>query len=798
MVRVVARHAHFSLPLILLVASIAAAQTPTAGRLTGTVKDPSGAIVPGAEILAKNAQTGSEFRATTNEVGVWVMPSVPSGSYTVTVSAQGFKTSTFEAIKVDQGGTEPVDSTLQMKDFRDTVLVTASKFEEEVVNAPATATVISEQTIRNSPSQNVAELLRVVPGMNVARISARDFSVTGRAANGVVSGSSLAVIDGRTIYLDYIGYVDWELVPTSLDEVTQVEVIRGPASAVWGAYALNGVVNIVTKPPREMRGTTLAFGMGTFDRSGGGAESDRGSLYYLSAAHAQALNDRWAFKITGSAYTQDAFARPQGTIPNAYHTPYPPFPNEGTTQPKIDARVDYDFPDGQQHFSLSGGFAGSNGIAHSGLGPITCPTCDLAYGQMNYVRGALRITGFVNTLKAEMQSLVMVSPGGQLLQLQAHNQTYDVELGNSHTLQAKHLIRAEHLLSYGGNFRHNQINASFQPQARGRNERGAYFQDEILLSEHFRWVVGARVDKFDFLKGAVFSPRTTFMVKPVPGQTVRMSYNRAFVAPCAQNNYMQIAMMSPLDLGLLDPQLAGNVYSFPVSLEGNRDLKEQSLHAYEIGYTAMVAKGRANLGAAFYINDGKGAFYIPPIASYTSQDPPPGWPLPPFVLDALIAANAFGPGIGLPSMFKYQNLGKVRNKGLELSAEARFHRYVSGFANYSWQARPESKDYDVSLWNLPPTHRFNGGLDFDYKRYQANVSVGYVGSAYWTDVLSAPYNGPTKAYTVVNASAGVRWGGGTKYLAMLKISNLANTPIQNHVFGDILKRQIAGELRVRF
>ena len=195
--------------------------------------------------------------------------------------------------------------------------------------------------------------------------------------------------------------------------------------------------------------------------------------------------------------------------------------------------------------------------------------------------------------------------------------------------------------------------------------------------------------------------------------------------------------MSRIDLGLIDPQLAGNYFSFPVRLEGNRDLKEQSLNAYEVGYTAIVAKGRASLGAAFYINDSKGDFYWPQTGSYTSQNPPPGWPLPPFVLDALIAANAFGPGMGLPSLITTQNLGKVRNKGLELNADARLNRYVTGFANYSWQARPESKDFDISLINLPPTHRFNAGLGFDYKRYLGNVSVGYVGSAYWNDVLGA-------------------------------------------------------------
>jgi iron complex outermembrane receptor protein len=202
-----ARHFFSSLALVLLITLVAAAQSPTTARLTGTVKDPSGEVIPGAIILAKNSRTGSEFRAMSNEEGVWVMLSVPSGSYTVSVSTSGFRTGTIKEISVDAGATAKVDATLEIG-LEDKIVVTASKFEEEVVNAPATATVIPEATIRNSPSQNIAELLRAVPGINVARISARDFSVTGRAANGVVSGSSLAVIDGRTIYLDYIGYVD--------------------------------------------------------------------------------------------------------------------------------------------------------------------------------------------------------------------------------------------------------------------------------------------------------------------------------------------------------------------------------------------------------------------------------------------------------------------------------------------------------------------------------------------------------------------------------------------------------------
>jgi len=792
MVRIVARHILSSLVLVLLIAVTAAAQAPSTGRLTGTVTDPSGAAIPGAGILARNSQIGSEFRTFANVAGVWVLSSIPGGSYALSINAQSFRTTSFKDIKVDAGATATVDATLQIG-LANEIVVTASKFEEEVVNAPATATVISEQMIRDMPTQNMADLLRTVPGMNVTQTSAGVTGVASRAASGALPATQLVLVDGRTIYLDFLGMAFLDLISTSLDEVKQMEVIRGPASAVWGAYAMNGVVNILTKPPREILGTTLTLGIGTFDRSGGGAESNRGSLYYSSVTHAQALRDRWSFKITGGAYTQDAFARPQGTIPNPYHTPYPSFQNVGTTRPKADARIDYDLPDGKQHFTFAGGQVRRNAMVLGAAGGLRYDAIS-SYGKVDYGRGALRITAFANILAGDGNYVLFVSPTGQPILEHDKSQAYHIEVGDSR------LVRARHLISYGGSFRHIGINSSITPQAKSRNEGGAYFQDEILLSKHFRWVAGARVDKFNFLKGAILSPRTAFMVKPAPGQTFRVSYNRAYVAPSAFATYIQLDILYQLDLGLFVPQLAGNYFGFPMRFSGNRDLKEQSLNGYEVGYTATVAKGRASLGGAFYINDSRHAFGYLQIGSYTSQSPPPGWPLPPSVLDALIAANAFGPGMGLPSLYASYNLrGKVRNKGLELNADVRFNRYFTGFANYSWQAQPKGSGIDVSsYYNLPPTHRFNAGLSFDYKRYLGNVSVGYVGSAYWNDILSAVYGGPTEAYTVVNVSGGVRWGGGGKYMAMLKISNLANTPIQNHVFGDILKRQIAGELRVRF
>jgi outer membrane receptor for ferrienterochelin and colicin len=359
----------------------------------------------------------------------------------------------------------------------------------------------------------MADLLRAVPGMNVAQVSARQLSVISRSATGVMPTTQLVLVDGRTAYADYLGLTACDNVAANIDEIKQMEVIRGPASAVWGAYAMNGVVNIITKPPREMLGTALTLGIGTFDRSGGAAESNRGALYYVSSTHAQALSDRWAFKITGGVSTQDAFARPQGSIPNAFHTPYPPFPNVGATQPKVDARADYDLPDGKQHLTFGGGYNTGSGLYYSGFGPIKPNPRDKAgYGKVNYLHDALRITGYVNIFDAENKFLLFVDPAGQAIRWQAKAQIYNLDFSNSRTVYAKHLI------SYGGSFRHMEINAAQMPGARRHNEGGAYFQDEMLLSEHFRWVVGARIDKSDVLSGVVLILRANVTGQLIGGK----------------------------------------------------------------------------------------------------------------------------------------------------------------------------------------------------------------------------------------------------------------------------------------
>jgi iron complex outermembrane receptor protein len=673
--------------------------------------------------------------------------------------------------------------------YEEEVVVSASRTEQALVNAPATVTLIDQALIQNSPATNYADLLRAVPGLNVTQTSARDINITSRSATGTLATSQLALVDGRSIYQDFFGFIAWDFLPIDPQEIKQIEVIRGPASAVWGANALTGVVNIITKTPREQQGSSFSLSGGVFGRDADGVERAQGNLFSVSASHAAAVNDRWAYKVTSGYYQQDAMARPSGPINNGTATQYPDFGNSGTRQPKFDARLDYDHPDGRQKVVMQGGFSGTEGMIHTGIGPFDIDRGTyLAYGKVNYSRGATRLNTFVNRVDGSATNLLAVGVDGRPLPFIFKNTTFDVEAGHLAT------IGTRHVLSMGGNFRYNAFDLSLAPGEDSRTEGGVYLQDEIFLSSMWRWVVGGRVDKFSVLDNVVFSPRTTLMFKPAPAHTIRVSYNRAYRAPSLVNNFLDTTIINQLDLGALNPGLAGRVYNFPVAAVGNPGLSEESLDAYEIGYSGVIAN-RATVSAAFYVNDSKNSIFFTQNGSYRAANPPPGWPLPPAALELIFLSGRFGPGNGLPASFTYLNFGKVRQKGLELGVDADIAAGWSGFANYSFQPTPEPSGFDISELNLPSRHRVNIGANYNGPRMLGNLSMSYASDAYWQDVLDSRYHGYTDAFTLVNGTFGYKIT--DTFTASIKVLNLFDQEIQQHIFGDVMRRQAVLELRMR-
>jgi outer membrane receptor protein involved in Fe transport len=805
-------------------ASTAAAQTST---VSGTVIDPSGAVVPGATVtLAGQAGTSS---TTTGAQGDYVFRDVASGTFRITVTLSGFAPATRTETVV--GGTNlPVPAiTIDLASLNDTVVVSASKSESALIDAPATMSVVTSTVLASTPAMNYGDVLRSVPGVNVIQLSARDVNVTTRHSTSTLSNSQLVLLDDRSIYLDFFGLVLWDFLPNNFSDIKQIEVIRGPASAVWGANALNGVVNVITKSPREAPGTTVSFTGGVFDRDAGStAGKGMGAIFGANASVSQAPSARLSYRVSAGYFNSDPLPRPVGQIPliqdprnpsatiggalypaDTNGAPGASFQNSGTSQPKFDARLDQEIKGGR--VTYEGGVGGSSGIIYTGTGPFDIQKGSyIGYGKVNYRREALKVNFFTNFTNAEAPNLLLTDPTTQKpLQLNFSTQTYDIEAGDSLAAGTKQI------LTFGGNVRRNNFDITIAPSSENRTELGAYLQDEIFL-ERVRFTIGGRVDKFGNLSDPVFSPRLAAAFKPANGHSLRVSYNRAFRSPSVINNYLDIAIVSPQDLSglapLLPPALQPAVAApFPLVVHavGSRlpingapqtELVEESLTAYEIAY-AGTFRTRTTFGASFYVNNHDNSINFTQLPNnldpYTAANPPPGWPLPASIL-TLLAQR----GIYLPrTAFTYLNLGPLRDKGVELSVDHRISAMASAFVNYSWQAKPTVLDsphpYPSQELSLPPTNRFNIGFNLDGTRFLGSGSVNYSDKALWSDVLSTPYHGYSDAYTLVNASFGMKWSRG-RLTTLVKVNNLLNQDIQQHVFGDIIKRSILGEIRVQY
>jgi outer membrane receptor protein involved in Fe transport len=687
------------------------------------------------------------------------------------------------------------------------VVVTASRQEEVISNAPATMSVITNDALMTSHAQNYGDLLRSVPGMNAIQMSARDINITSRAAAATLSNSQLGLLDGRTIYLDLFGFIIWDFVPINPVDVKQIEVVRGPASAVWGANALTGAVNIITKSPREAVGTHATFSGGQFSRDAGASAGEgAGNSYSGNVSLSRAPSEKWAFRVSGGYSHSDAFARPTGTVPVSSNPAdpnvrtgggqYPTYENQGTDQPKIDVRVDQDLGGGAR-MTYSAGYAGTSGIIHTGIGPFDIQDGSrLAYGRVGFSKGNFRASAFTNQVDVEAPNRVFRDPVTREFVLGIFKtQTYDIEAGNSH------LLGRHQILSYGGNLRRNNFDISIADNPEDRDEFGGYVQDEIYFGK-FRFTLGTRLDKFAAVKAdgggndVVLSPRATGIYKPFRDHTIRASFNKAYRSPSVINNSLLVRSVQNVNLSLLSPALA----QFPLVVEvrGQKNLKEEAVTAYELAYSGTF--GRTLVGVALYrsdLDDNINFVSVPATEDpYTVSNPPPGFPpqLAPAI--QVLAAR----GIFLPRLVAtYKNLGPIRNEGLELDVQHSFGK-VTVFGNYSWQREPKVLDdpnpFPAAEINAPPENRYNLGISVRQDKVFGSLSVNHSDKAFWTDVLTPDVYGPTDAYTMVNATLGVRWNEHVTFSA--KATNLANDDIQQHIFGDILKRNVVGELRLTF
>ncbi|MEO5368801.1 MAG: TonB-dependent receptor [Magnetococcus sp. DMHC-1] len=180
-------------------------------------------------------------------------------------------------------------------------LTTAARKEQRLVDTPSAVYVITQEEIRRSGMNSLPELLRLVPGMNVARINGNNWAISARGFNEQFSNKLLVLQDGRTLYTPLFAGVNWDVQDTLLEDVERIEVIRGPGGTLWGANAVNGIVNIITKQAADTTGWLVTGGSGNQEKVQAGLR------------FGGAVGDKANFRFYAKGFDQDDLKTRQGT-----------------------------------------------------------------------------------------------------------------------------------------------------------------------------------------------------------------------------------------------------------------------------------------------------------------------------------------------------------------------------------------------------------------------------------------------------------------------------------------------------
>jgi len=425
-----------------------------------------------------------------------------------------------------------------------------SRKSQRLSDTPAAAFVITAEDIRRSGATSVPEALRMVPGIQVARIGADKWAVSSRGFNDWFSNKLLVLMDGRTVYNSVYSGVNWRDQDVLLEDVARIEVIRGPGASLWGANAVNGVINIVTKPAIETQGALVTAGAGTEARALGAARygGALGSAAHYAAYLKYAEHDATATPAGDGSYDDYRLA-------------------------KVGGRVDWQ-PAERDGFTLQGDYREGN--AHGSAYIPTPDPAGLGIAESRNDLGGGNLLArwhhtFSNTSDLVAQAYYDRSDSEFAIYAETVD-TYDLDLQHRFALGA----RQEIIWGLGYRLTRGDVQSTptmrFDPAERSDELFSLFVQDEIaLVPKKLALIVGSKFEENDFT-GTETQPNARLRWTPHERHTLWAAVSQAVRTP---SRFVR------------DVSLTHAVLDYPgmqVAIHGNRDFDSEELTAYESGY----------------------------------------------------------------------------------------------------------------------------------------------------------------------------------------------------------------------
>jgi iron complex outermembrane receptor protein len=455
-------------------------------------------------------------------------------------------------------------------------VVTASRRAQSSLEAPNATTVITSEDIRLSGATSLFELLRRVPGADVMTLGVSSANVSMRGFNQRVANKVLVLVDGRSEYQDFLGMTMWANIPVSLDEIERIEVIRGPGSALYGANAMLGVVNIITQAPGSGPRARFQATLGDGNTVGGSFLSHGGTdrlRYRASMAYGQA--NKWSRDF--DSQRPDVVERM-------------PEPERAFQGARGNLETLYTFsPDAALGLS-----AGVNRYATElyPLGLLRNYWLDgvSGYGKMDVGLGPLKVKAFWNHLAVD------AGPQYDAIGQRSMDTRVTSNIFNGELLFSKSFaLLGEHVLNVGVEGRLKRLSWDYLgPELREEFHAAAFVQDEWKLARPLRLVASYRVDRHPLLAGGkpglAHSPRVSALFMPWEGHAFRASAASAFREPTFLESYTDLRIPLP------------GINGASAITNGNRALRPERLLAFELGYRGEAPTLGIDWDVALYQN----------------------------------------------------------------------------------------------------------------------------------------------------------------------------------------------------
>lgn len=481
-------------------------------------------------------------------------------SLVISIVLIGLLSSTLAASQEYQTNTEPLKQ-LSLAELGNVEVTTTSKEPEQIWKTSAAIYVLTQEDIRRSGATSIPEVLRLVPGVEVARINSNVWSVGIRGFGSSFSKSVLVLIDGRSVYTPLFAGVDWEMQNVMLEDVERIEVIRGPGGTIWGSNAVNGVINIITRSAKNTRGSYASTSSGNISQNESGVRYGAGHGNNMAyRAYAMGFGRMPEFHSDGDNY--DAWQLGQAGF-----------------------RTDSQLTD-RDTLTVQGDlFKGSVG-QQVGIGSYSPPAQLNLDGTQDVSGGNLLARWqrkFSNTSDLQVQAYYdrthRLGP-----QVGETRNTFDIDILHHFVLQNRNEI----IWGFGARWSPSDIiqtvpTVDFTPHHQDDNIFSAFVQDQIAIVQNKLWLTLGSKFEHNIFTGWENEPSGRVLWTPTSHQTLWGAVTRAIRTP------------SRIDEDL---QLTGFVSTPPpiyVCICDNAKFVSETLLGYEAGYRRL-------LGSRFYLD----------------------------------------------------------------------------------------------------------------------------------------------------------------------------------------------------